>query len=244
MFAYGVGPCARGRPGHRAGQHLHGHRQAAAQGPWSASTPRPGPTEIAILADDTADPAYVAADLISQAEHDPLAAVGAGHRRRERSPTRSRPSSTTQVAATKHTERIRTALAGAAVRASCWSTTWSRASRSSTRTPPSTWRSRPPTPRRRGRGCATPARSSSARTRRSRSATTAPAPTTCCPPAAAPATPPGCRCARSQAVHVVDYARDGAGRGGRPRRDAGRGRGPARPRRGGPACRFAASLSR
>jgi histidinol dehydrogenase len=33
-----------------------------------------GPTEIAILADDTADPAFVAADLISQAEHDPLAA--------------------------------------------------------------------------------------------------------------------------------------------------------------------------
>jgi histidinol dehydrogenase len=29
-----------------------------------------GPTEIAILADDSADPAYVAADLIAQAEHD------------------------------------------------------------------------------------------------------------------------------------------------------------------------------
>ena len=33
-----------------------------------------GPTEIAVLADDTADPAHVAADLIAQAEHDPLAA--------------------------------------------------------------------------------------------------------------------------------------------------------------------------
>jgi histidinol dehydrogenase len=33
-----------------------------------------GPTEIAILADHTADPAYVAADLISQAEHDEMAA--------------------------------------------------------------------------------------------------------------------------------------------------------------------------
>ena len=33
-----------------------------------------GPTEIAILADDSADPAFVAADLISQAEHDPMAA--------------------------------------------------------------------------------------------------------------------------------------------------------------------------
>jgi histidinol dehydrogenase len=29
-----------------------------------------GPTEVAILADDSADPAYVAADLIAQAEHD------------------------------------------------------------------------------------------------------------------------------------------------------------------------------
>lgn len=33
-----------------------------------------GPTEIAILADDGADPAYVAADLVAQAEHDELAA--------------------------------------------------------------------------------------------------------------------------------------------------------------------------
>lgn len=34
-----------------------------------------GPTEIAILADASADPAHVAADLVSQAEHDPLAAA-------------------------------------------------------------------------------------------------------------------------------------------------------------------------
>ncbi|UZN04954.1 histidinol dehydrogenase [Cellulomonas sp. S1-8] len=34
-----------------------------------------GPTEIAILADATADPVHVAADLVSQAEHDPLAAA-------------------------------------------------------------------------------------------------------------------------------------------------------------------------
>ncbi|MFD1657344.1 histidinol dehydrogenase [Streptomyces caeni] len=34
-----------------------------------------GPTEIAILADGTADPVHVASDLISQAEHDPLAAA-------------------------------------------------------------------------------------------------------------------------------------------------------------------------
>jgi histidinol dehydrogenase len=33
-----------------------------------------GPTEVAVIADDTADPAFVAADLIAQAEHDELAA--------------------------------------------------------------------------------------------------------------------------------------------------------------------------
>ncbi len=33
-----------------------------------------GPTEIAILADDSADPAHLAADLVAQAEHDPNAA--------------------------------------------------------------------------------------------------------------------------------------------------------------------------
>lgn len=33
-----------------------------------------GPSEIAILADETANPAWLAADMLSQAEHDPLAA--------------------------------------------------------------------------------------------------------------------------------------------------------------------------
>ncbi len=34
-----------------------------------------GPSEIVVLADDTADPRYVAADLLSQAEHDPMASA-------------------------------------------------------------------------------------------------------------------------------------------------------------------------
>src|SRR6185312_13158244 len=34
-----------------------------------------GPTEIAIIADDTADPALVACDLLGQAEHDPNSGV-------------------------------------------------------------------------------------------------------------------------------------------------------------------------
>jgi histidinol dehydrogenase len=70
-----------------------------------------GPTEIAILADDSAPAGFVAADLIAQAEHDPnaacllvtdsaalLDAVDA--------------ELTTQVAATRHRERVETALSG------------------------------------------------------------------------------------------------------------------------------------
>ncbi|MBR2718806.1 MAG: histidinol dehydrogenase [Clostridia bacterium] len=34
-----------------------------------------GPSEVLVIADDTANPAYVAADLLSQAEHDPFAAA-------------------------------------------------------------------------------------------------------------------------------------------------------------------------
>jgi histidinol dehydrogenase len=70
-----------------------------------------GPTEIAILADDSADPRHLAADLISQAEHDPLAASVL---------VTASPSIVDdvegelarQVAATKHTERITAALTG------------------------------------------------------------------------------------------------------------------------------------
>ncbi|MGN6162690.1 MAG: histidinol dehydrogenase [Marmoricola sp.] len=70
-----------------------------------------GPTEIAILADETADPAYVAADLISQAEHDPLAAsVLVTHS--EALADAVDVELERQVAATKHVERIRTALTG------------------------------------------------------------------------------------------------------------------------------------
>ena len=39
-----------------------------------------GPTEIAVLADAGADPEYVAADLLSQAEHDPNAGSVLIHR--------------------------------------------------------------------------------------------------------------------------------------------------------------------
>ncbi len=70
-----------------------------------------GPTEIAILADDTADAAHVAADLISQAEHDVVAAAVLV--------TDSEPLADAvesevirQVSLTKHIERITEALTG------------------------------------------------------------------------------------------------------------------------------------
>ncbi|WP_214416854.1 histidinol dehydrogenase [Sphaerisporangium fuscum] len=70
-----------------------------------------GPTEIAILADDTADPVHVAADLISQAEHDVIAAavLVTDSEALAEAVEKELP---VQVAATKHSERISEALAG------------------------------------------------------------------------------------------------------------------------------------
>ncbi|MEU8518536.1 histidinol dehydrogenase [Streptomyces sp. NBC_01216] len=71
-----------------------------------------GPTEIAILADSTADPVHVAADLISQAEHDPMAAAVLVTDSEELA-SATEAELKTQVAATKHVDdRIVPALAG------------------------------------------------------------------------------------------------------------------------------------
>ncbi|GIH59426.1 histidinol dehydrogenase [Microbispora siamensis] len=70
-----------------------------------------GPTEIAVLADETADPVHVAADLISQAEHDVIAASVLVTTSVELADAveKELPG---QVAATRHSERITEALAG------------------------------------------------------------------------------------------------------------------------------------
>ena len=70
-----------------------------------------GPTEIAILADDTADPEHVAADLISQAEHDEMAASVLV------TPSSELADATDaalagQLETTVHRQRVTTALAG------------------------------------------------------------------------------------------------------------------------------------
>jgi histidinol dehydrogenase len=147
-----------------------------------------GPTEVAIVADATADPQVVAADLVAQAEHDELAtallitddlalvdAVEAaldtevarpvtGSGSRPRSPARAR---------------------------SRWSTTSTTRSPSPRRSRPSTSRSTRPTPGGSPSGSATPARPSSAARRPSASATTRPARTTRCRPPGPPGSPAG-----------------------------------------------------
>ncbi|WP_410643056.1 histidinol dehydrogenase [Amycolatopsis sp. lyj-346] len=70
-----------------------------------------GPTEIAILADETADPVHVAADLISQAEHDPLAASVLVTTSPELADAVDK-ELVHRVAATKHAERVTEALSG------------------------------------------------------------------------------------------------------------------------------------
>jgi histidinol dehydrogenase len=70
-----------------------------------------GPTEIAVLADGSADPAHVAADLISQAEHDTLAAAVLVTTSPALADAVDKELDL-QVAAAKHKERIATALSG------------------------------------------------------------------------------------------------------------------------------------
>lgn len=70
-----------------------------------------GPTEIAILADETAIAADVAADLISQAEHDVIAAAVLVTTSPDLA-VEVEKELKKRVAATKHQERIRTALSG------------------------------------------------------------------------------------------------------------------------------------
>ncbi|WP_409237667.1 histidinol dehydrogenase [Streptomyces sp. PA5.6] len=111
MFAYGTETCAPANMVTGPGNIWVAAAKRYFTGRIGIDT-EAGPTEIAVLADDTADPAHVASDLISQAEHDPLAAAVlvtdslalADAVEKELAP---------QVAATKHVEdRIVPALRG------------------------------------------------------------------------------------------------------------------------------------
>jgi histidinol dehydrogenase len=110
MLAYGAGPCRKVDLVTGPGNIYTVSAKRLLKGVVGIDS-EAGPTEIAILADDSADPAYVAADLISQAEHDPMAAsvlVTDSLRLADDVETEL----DKQVAATKHVERIRTALTG------------------------------------------------------------------------------------------------------------------------------------
>lgn len=70
-----------------------------------------GPTEIGIIADETAHPEYIAADLISQAEHDELASAVLMTTSMELA-RRVETALVRQVALTHHKERVSAALSG------------------------------------------------------------------------------------------------------------------------------------
>jgi histidinol dehydrogenase len=110
MFAYGAGPCRKVDLVTGPGNIYTVSAKRLLKGVVGIDS-EAGPTEIAILADDTADPAYVAADLLSQAEHDPMAAAVLV------TPSVALADEVEaeldkQVSVTRHVDRVRTALAG------------------------------------------------------------------------------------------------------------------------------------
>ncbi len=110
MFAHGAGDCAKVDLVTGPGNIYTVSAKRLLKGLVGIDS-EAGPTEIAVLADDTADAAHVAADLISQAEHDPLASAVLVTPS-ERLAADVEAELDKQVALTKHVERIRTSLAG------------------------------------------------------------------------------------------------------------------------------------
>ena len=110
MFAYGAGECRPVNLITGPGNIYVAAAKRYLQGTVSIDS-EAGPTEIAVIADDTADAGFVAADLISQAEHDPMAASvlitdSAALAEAVDSALED------QIGSAKHAERIRTALEG------------------------------------------------------------------------------------------------------------------------------------
>jgi histidinol dehydrogenase len=110
MFAYGAGPCRKVDLVTGPGNIYTVSAKRLLKGVVGIDS-EAGPTEIAILADDSADPAYVAADLLSQAEHDPLAAAVLVTPSAELA-DRAEVELDKQVSVTRHVERVTTALSG------------------------------------------------------------------------------------------------------------------------------------
>lgn len=110
MFAHGAGECASADMVTGPGNIWVAAAKRLLKGLIGIDA-EAGPTEIAILADATADADHVAADLISQAEHDVMAAsvlVTADEALADRVEERL----AVRVPATRHSDRVRKALAG------------------------------------------------------------------------------------------------------------------------------------
>ncbi|GLZ10632.1 histidinol dehydrogenase [Actinomadura sp. NBRC 104425] len=110
MFAYGTDECPRADLVTGPGNVYVAAAKRLLKGVIGIDS-EAGPTEIAILADGTADPVHVAADLISQAEHDTLAAAVLVTTAPELADAVERELKA-QVARTRHVQRITEALAG------------------------------------------------------------------------------------------------------------------------------------
>jgi histidinol dehydrogenase len=110
MFAYGTADCAPADIVTGPGNVYVAAAKRMLRGTVGTDA-EAGPTEVAIIADHTAAPRLVAADLIAQAEHDPLAAcllITTDPSLPDRAETALAP----QLAATRHRDRVSQALAG------------------------------------------------------------------------------------------------------------------------------------
>ena len=110
MFAYGTEDCAPADVVTGPGNVYVAAAKRLLLGVIGADA-EAGPTEVAIIADGAADPEFVAADLVAQAEHDPLAAcllITTDAGLADQVDKALGP----QVAAARHRDRVRAALAG------------------------------------------------------------------------------------------------------------------------------------
>ena len=112
MFAYGTDECAPVDVITGPGNVYVAAAKRVLQGTAGIDGEN-GPTEIGIIADHSADPAYLAADLIGQAEHDELAACLLITTDPD-APAKVDAELARQLPLTKHRERVRTALRGQA----------------------------------------------------------------------------------------------------------------------------------
>ena len=108
MFAYGTDECAPADVITGPGNVYVAAAKRVLQGVVGIDGEN-GPTEIGIIADQSADPAYLAADLIGQAEHDELAACLLITTDPE-TPAKVDAELDRQIPLTKHRQRVLTAL--------------------------------------------------------------------------------------------------------------------------------------